>query len=161
MDRKHTLAGVLRISLGWIFLWSFLDKVFGLGFTTSPSSSWMQGVSPTSGWLQHATYGPFAPFLESLAGYGIVDWLFMLGLLGVGVALILGVAKNLAVISGVAMMLMMYLGALPPQHNPLIDEHIIYSVTLLLFLTMPVEDWIGMGEWWKRQRIVRKYPILR
>ncbi|MFC4062642.1 hypothetical protein ACFOWE_30465, partial [Planomonospora corallina] len=26
--------GVARIALGWVFLWAFLDKMFGLGFAT-------------------------------------------------------------------------------------------------------------------------------
>src|SRR5688572_13701049 len=29
----YLLAGV-RIALGWVFLWAFLDKTFGLGFAT-------------------------------------------------------------------------------------------------------------------------------
>ena len=27
--------GALRIGVGWIFLWGFLDKLFGLGFATA------------------------------------------------------------------------------------------------------------------------------
>ena len=28
------LAGLSRISLGWVFLWAFLDTTFGLGYAT-------------------------------------------------------------------------------------------------------------------------------
>src|SRR5688572_461628 len=30
---RYLLAGV-RLALGWVFLWAFLDKAFGLGFAT-------------------------------------------------------------------------------------------------------------------------------
>lgn len=35
---RHLLAGI-RISLGWVFLWAFLDKLFGLGRIV-PGPSW-------------------------------------------------------------------------------------------------------------------------
>jgi len=30
---------VLRISLGWVFLWAFLDKLFWLGHETRPAAA--------------------------------------------------------------------------------------------------------------------------
>ncbi len=34
--KESYIWGALRIAMGWIFLWSFLDKLFGFGFSTSP-----------------------------------------------------------------------------------------------------------------------------
>lgn len=123
----------LRIALSFIFLWAFIDKLFGLGFATKTENSWIQGASPTSGFLANATQGPFADFFQGLAGQGWVDWLFMAGLLGIGLAFLLNKYIKFASIAGAVLMLLMYLAALPPQNNPLIDEHIIYILVFLLF----------------------------
>ena len=39
---------VLRIALGFVFLWTFLDKTFGLGFATPAEKAWVTGASPTA-----------------------------------------------------------------------------------------------------------------
>ena len=57
---------LLRIALGVIFLWAFLDKLFGLQFTTKPENAWLLGVSPTYGFLSAATKGPFSEIYKSL-----------------------------------------------------------------------------------------------
>jgi hypothetical protein len=67
------VAGVLRLSLGWVFLWAFLDKAFALGFDTGRKpdtgvvtrfgdAAWIHGGSPTKGFLKFATDGPLASF---------------------------------------------------------------------------------------------------
>ena len=35
---------VLRLATGFIFLWAFLDKTFGLGFSTPVERAWLDGV---------------------------------------------------------------------------------------------------------------------
>src|SRR5687768_4431794 len=76
-----------RIALGWTFLWAFLDKAFGLGFSTQADGAWINGGSPTQGFLEFGTEGKvFHDFFAGLAG-PVADWFFMLGLLGIGVAL--------------------------------------------------------------------------
>ena len=61
--------------------------------------------------------GPLADFYTGLAGNAIVDWVFMLGLLGIGVALILGIGMRIAAVSGAAMLIMMWSAVLPPANN--------------------------------------------
>jgi thiosulfate dehydrogenase [quinone] large subunit len=62
--------GVLRIAMGWTFLWAFLDKAFGLGFATGRNAetgaitffgndAWIHGGSPTAGVVGFALKGPF------------------------------------------------------------------------------------------------------
>ena len=77
---------VARIGVGFIFLWAFLDKTFGLGYSTASAKAWIVGGSPTSGFLGHVSAGPLRTFFNALAGSGLVDALFMLGMLAVGVA---------------------------------------------------------------------------
>ena len=120
----------LRLLMGFIFLWAFLDKTFGLGFATTADKAWILGGSPTSGFLTHAVVGPFATFFNSLAGVAIVDWLFMLGLLFVGVTLILNRYVKWRALGGIVMLILMYLALLFPENNPFVDDHIVYAVLL-------------------------------
>ena len=120
----------LRLLMGFIFLWAFLDKTFGLGFATTADKAWILGGSPTSGFLTHAVVGPFATFFNSLAGVAIVDWLFMLGLLFVGVTLILNRYVKWGALGGIMMLILMYLALLFPENNPFVDDHIVYAVLL-------------------------------
>lgn len=136
-SKFETSLGLARIALGWIFFWAFIDKVFGLGFTTTPEAAWINGGSPTTGFLKFGTSGPFADIFKSMAGSPIVDGLFMVGLLGIGVALMLGISVRFASYMGVLMLFMMWLAVLPPEHNPIIDDHIIYSLVLLAIAHAP------------------------
>lgn len=130
MNYKNLVYVVLRVSMGFVFLWAFLDKTFGLGFATTVEKAWINGGSPTTGFLSFATKGPFAELFQSLAGSPVVDWLFMLGLLGVGIALIFNRYIKWGALVGSIMLLLMYLAVLPPENNPIIDDHIIYILVL-------------------------------
>lgn len=155
------VLGVLRISLGWIFLWAFLDKMFGLGFATTADKAWIAGGSPTSGFLSFATKGPFADVFQSMAGSTAVDWLFMLGLLFVGTSLLLGVMTRLASMFGILMLVLFYIaGFLPPENNPFMDDHITHSLVLLLIAMTGAGRWIGLGKWWSQTRLVQRFPLL-
>ncbi|MFQ5474507.1 MAG: hypothetical protein ACE5DM_01595 [Candidatus Nanoarchaeia archaeon] len=152
---------LLRIGMSWIFLWPFLDKLFGLGFATAKDSSWLSGTSPTAGFLQHATKGPFAGFYQSLTGSILVDWIFMIGILLIGVSLLLGICVKISGYSGALLFFLMYTaGFIPPEHNPFLDEHIIYLVIMIGLTFVKAGHWLGLGKWWSQQELVKKYPIL-
>ncbi len=129
---KHITFLLLRFGMAFIFLWAFFDKTFGLGFATTADKAWINGGSPTTGFLMHGTHGPLAVVFQSLAGLQIVDWLFMLGLLFVGLTLLTNKFVKWGSIAGSAMLFLMYLAVLPPENNPLIDDHIIYILVLCL-----------------------------
>lgn len=132
MNKQKLVLTLLRLVMGFIFLWAFLDKLFGLGFATSPEKSWLSGGSPTTGFLTMGVKGPFAEFFHALAGVAVIDWLFMLGLLFTGVTLLLNKYVKWGALAGAVMMALMYLALLLPANNPLIDEHIVYLLVLLL-----------------------------
>ncbi|MDH3364703.1 MAG: DoxX family membrane protein [Thermoplasmata archaeon] len=157
--KQYAVVG-LRLALGWTFLWAFLDKLFGLGYSTSSDGAWINGGSPTSGFLDYATTGPFAEFYQNLAGSTAVDVLFMLALLMLGVALILGVGMNIAAVSGSVLMLLMWSSRLPPENNPVLDDHIVYMVALILLAIIGAGQTFGLGKWWSELPIVKRYPIL-
>ena len=157
-NTERYVWAALRIGMGWIFLWPFLDKLFGLGFTTAPEDAWLAGGSPTFGYLKFGTAGPLAPFFQALAGNPVVDWLFMVGLLFIGLALMLGIGVKLAGYSGALLMLLMWLSHLPPEHNPIMDEHIVYLIVLTGLARLEAGQWVGLGKWWTKG--VKGYAFL-
>ncbi|GAB3488677.1 DoxX family membrane protein [Amycolatopsis cihanbeyliensis] len=84
--------------MGLLFLWAFADKTSGWGYATSSTNAVVNGGSPTTGFLSGVHVGPFAGTLRGWAGAWWADWLFMAGLLGIGLALLLGVGLRLAAI---------------------------------------------------------------
>ena len=147
-DKARYIWAVVRMSLGSLFLWAFLDKLFGLGFATSPDKAWLAGASPTAGYLGFSVTGPLSSFYKNLAGNPVADWLFMLGLLGLGLALILGIAMRIASYSGALLMLLLWSSRLPPENNPILDEHIIYALLLFGLSAVRAGHTLGLGKWW-------------
>jgi len=168
----RVVAGVLRLTLGWVFLWAFLDKAFALGFNTGRNpdtgvvarfgdAAWIHGGSPTTGFLKFGTEGPLAGFYQGIAGAAWADWLFMIGLLAIGLALMLGVAMRITAVSGVALLIMMWSAVLPTSNNPFIDDHIIYALTLVTLTLAGAGSWLGLGQTWSRLGIVQRHSFLR
>lgn len=129
---KKIIHMKLRIVMSFIFLWAFFDKLLGLGFATTQDKAWINGGSPTTGFLSFGTEGPLASIFQSLSGIQIVDWLFMLGLLFVGLTLLCKRFLRWGAIAGSIMMFLMYLATFPPENNPLIDEHIVFILVFWL-----------------------------
>ncbi len=158
--KEQYIWALLRFTLGFIFLWAFFDKLLGLGFATAPDKSWLAGSSPTFGFLKMGTHGPFVAFYQNLAGNIVVDWLFMVGLLLIGLALVLGMGLKVAGYSGALLMLLMWSAALPPKNNPVLDDHIVYILVLLLLANVKSGYTWGFGKWWSGTALVKKYKFL-
>lgn len=176
--KKHVADGslyawaILRIALGFIFLWAFSDKLLGLGFATCKdkltgvvhtgcSQAWLHGGSPTKGFLSHATTGPFAHFYHNLAGHSWVDWLFMVGLLVVGLGLFLGVWVRFAAFAGIAMLVLMWSALLWPVNTPVLDEHLIYAIALFGIALVDENQVWGLRSWWLKTSLAKAAPFLR
>lgn len=151
---RHVFA-LTRIAIGWVFLWAFLDKTFGLGFATESGDAWVNGGSPTFGFLNFATEGKlFHDFFAGMAG-PFADWLFMIGLLGIGVALLLGIGMRIAAASGSLMLVLMWAAELPLENNPFMDDHIVYAVVLIGLAIYGAGRYLGLGRWWSQLPVVR------
>jgi thiosulfate dehydrogenase (quinone) large subunit len=172
---------LLRIAMGWTFLWAFLDKAFALGFSTGRvlgdagqtvridffgDGAWVHGASPTAGVVGFALKGPFADTIQTVTGYqmtqtgpqvaGWVDWVYMLSMLLIGVGLILGVGTRLAALGGIAWMAIFYAGtAIWPEHNPVLDEHVVDALILVALLLANAGRYYGLGKIWQRLGFVR------
>lgn len=159
--KKEFIWGILRIFMGFMFFWAFIDKLFGLGFATAVDKSWLKGASPTVGFLKFATHGPLDSFFKGLAGSSIVDWLFMIGLLLLGLSLMLGIGMKIAGYSGSLLLLLMYLAAMPPKNNPVLDEHIIYILVLMSLVSVDAGRYLGLAKLWSKTGLVKKFPVLK
>ncbi|MDN5794891.1 MAG: DoxX family protein [Intrasporangium sp.] len=146
--------GGLRIVLGFMFLWPFLDKLFGLGYMTPAAKAWIDGGTPAQGFMTHAE-GPFAGFFASISGPW-ADWLFMLGLLGIGVAVLAGAGLKIAALAGGLLLLLMYLAEFPlgttgAYTNPIFDSHWVEGLGLAVLAATYAGDTWGVGKWWGRK----------
>ena len=163
----------LRIAFGITFLWAFLDKTFALGFHTGydqkgnldrfGDAAWINGASPAKGFLSFGIpeNNPFKGMFHAMAGNPVVDWLFMLGLLGIGVALLAGVAMRLATAAGALLYAFMYAASLPLENNPVVDDHLIGIIVMAVLAFGAAGTTWGFGRRWARSSVAQASPILR
>jgi thiosulfate dehydrogenase (quinone) large subunit len=166
------VLAALRIVTGAVFLWAFLDKTFGLGYATTSERAWINGGSPAGGYLRGVSAGPLESTFHSWAGSVWVDWLYMAGMLGLGIALLAGIGLRVAAAAGTAMMLLMWASQWPPaQHlsdgspsmspNPLIDQHIVYAGVMIALAVCAADRTWGLGRLWSRLSLVQRHTWLR
>jgi thiosulfate dehydrogenase [quinone] large subunit len=164
--------GALRIVIGWTFLWAFFDKLLALGYSTGRNpttgvvdrfgdAAWIHGGSPTDGFLGFAAVGPFQSFYHSIAGTRFADWGFMFGLCAIGVAFTFGITTRLATVAAAAMYVLMWSVVLPPASNPFTDDHTIGLLAVIVLGLFGAGRYLGLGAWWEKQAIVRRFPILK
>lgn len=167
------MLSVTRIALGFVFLWAFLDKLLGLGFSTCRKvaedasfsidafcdKAWVNGGHVTEGYLVYGgnPNSPFNDFFVDLGGQRWTDWIFMVGLLGIGLALMLGIGTKIAAWSGAALLIFMYLTQMLPSTNPVLDDHIVYALAGLGIVYVELQrQSIGLGKVWRKLAIVQK-----
>lgn len=121
-SQKITLF-LLRVSLGWMFLYSGLSKVL--------APSWS-----AEGYIKNAkTFVSFYQWLTDPNILPIINFLNEWGQTALGIALILGIFVRISSILGALMMFLYYFPILEfpyvGTHSFLVDEHIIYAFTLI------------------------------
>ncbi|MFC7619423.1 DoxX family protein [Microlunatus sp. GCM10028923] len=158
---RGPVLAITRIATGLIFLWAFVDKTFGLGYATPGERAWIRGGSPTAGFLGGVDVGPFQSAFRALAGNPFLDWLFMIALLGIGVAVIMGAGLRIAAVAGSLMMILMWAAEWPPallnaageatrSTNPIVDYHLIYALVLITLAVTGAGRFWGVGRRWER-----------
>jgi thiosulfate dehydrogenase [quinone] large subunit len=167
----YKVLATMRIAFGLTFLWAFFDKTFALGFHTGydqngnldrfGDAAWINGGSPTEGFLAFGADGPFKDFYNGIAGDAWTNWLFMLGLLGVGIALTFGAGMRIGAAAGAAMYVLMWTVVLPPENNPVLDDHLLGALAVIVLALFHAGDTWGLGRWWKNTGLVKRFPVLR
>ena len=180
----YTFLSLTRISIGLVFLWAFFDKLIGLGFHTCRNAetnaiellcdaSWLKGGHVTEGYLKSAAgefggepagaagqvfkgWGDFA-----IGGFRPLDWVFMLALLGVGVALTLGIGTKIAAWSAVGLLGMMYVAHFDNTNHPFIDEHITYALASVGIVYVELQrQALGLGNRYRKVGLVQRHNWL-
>ncbi|MBI2448403.1 DoxX family protein [Candidatus Microgenomates bacterium] len=144
---------LLRLSLGWMFFYSGITKMF--------NSDWS-----AAGYLKVAkTLPDFYQWLSSPDIINITNFLNEWGQLLIGVALLLGIFTRFASIMGVLLMALYYLPILdfpyPNAHAFIVDEHVIYAFALLVLASFRAGRSFGLENWCSKLPICSRFPRLR
>ena len=138
-------AFLLRIAMGWIFVWSGFDNLLG---------DWT-----SAGFLVNATKGPLEGWFVDLgtnsAAVDVIDGLVIGGQILIGITLILGIVTRFSLFWAGVMMFMFYIAQLPPANNPFLDEHIIYIGVFLLLGALGAGRILGLDA------LIEKLPFVR
>jgi thiosulfate dehydrogenase [quinone] large subunit len=85
----------------------------------------------------------------------------MLGLAGIGAALMLGIGMRVAAGAGALLLVMMWAAVLPPENNPFMDDHLVYALLAVGLALVGAGDTLGLGRWWANIPLVRRLPFLK
>jgi thiosulfate dehydrogenase [quinone] large subunit len=160
-------AALLRIALGLLYLWAFVEQAFGISYSNSngatpPSYGWHFAVDTSKGWISSgfshsvtagfvgSTHGPLA-FIPQHLPTGLDDfgWMFAIG--GLGLALTFGFCMRIAGWGGFALNILIWFCSFPPSGNPVIDgTHTVYALLLLVLMFLHAGNKWGVGRWWEQ-----------
>ena len=114
--------------------------------------------------------GPLRGFFNAIAGATWADWLFMIALLGIGAALVLGVALRPAAASGVLLLALMWLATWPPASlaggqptgstNPVVDDHVISALALIVVAAFATPAVGAVRQRWTSLHLVQRWTWL-
>lgn len=144
MNRQQKISLLLlRLALGWIFLYSGVSKILDPEWTAAGYLKGAQTLTPL--------YSLFTRNMD------IINFLNSWGQAAIGLALILGIMLRPAAIFGVLMMVLYYIPILNFPYvgrgttSFLVDQHIIF---ILVFILLSSFD---AGKYWGLKTVVKKY----
>jgi thiosulfate dehydrogenase [quinone] large subunit len=137
-QKKFTLF-LLRVSLGWLYFYSGITKVLDPAWSAE-------------GFLKSAkTFSVFYTWLASPELLPLTNFVNKWALLFLGISLLLGVFVRLSSVLGVALMFLYYLPILTfpyiGKNYFLIDEHVIFSIALLVLASAQAGKTWGLESW--------------
>lgn len=142
---------LLRLSMGWIFIWSGFDKLI-TNFSTG-------------GFLVNATSGPlkdlFVNMGESQTALNIVDPLVVWGQILIGFSLILGIFTRFGLFMAGTQVLLFYIAQLWPANNPFMDQHIVYMGVFALLGALGAGRILGLDALIEKIEPLKKIPQLQ
>ena len=144
-------ALLLRLLMGWIFLWAGFEKAIE-GFTAE-------------GFLLHATSGPLHGWLTDLGGdataLAVIDPLVTYGQILMGLAIFFGAATRTALFFAGVMMFLFYLAQFPPEYDLFADYYLVYIVVYLMLGALGAGRILGVDRYLEDLPVVGKRPWLR
>jgi thiosulfate dehydrogenase [quinone] large subunit len=142
---------ILRLAMGWIFIWSGFDKL-------------ITNFSAT-GFLVNGTSGPlkdtFVRMGESQTAINVIDPLVIWGQILIGFSLVLGIFTRFGLLMASLMVFMFYLAQLWPANNPFLDDHIIYMAVFALLGALGAGRILGLDAVIEKIDLVKRIPPLQ
>ncbi len=141
---------VLRVFLGFVFLWAGYEKITKEWGSPTP-------LLITKGFLSHVS-GPFAFLFTGMAGNPVVDALLVYGELAIGISLVFGLFTRVGSISGALMTLLLYMSTLPAMtpgftgsyfdflmaNNALVSYYVVYIFVFVAFFFLVPGRFLGL-----------------
>ena len=144
LSKKQTnILVIFRLLIGWHFLYEGVTKLYNPGWTSVA-------------YLNSAT-GPFKGLFVWLSGDGMitmVDYLNIIGLVGIGLALILGFWERIAGVAGFILLLFYYFSQPPfpgveqigtEGNYFLVNKNLIEAIGLLVIYYFPTGKYFGIS----------------
>lgn len=133
---------LMRISMGWLFLYAGLTKVFNPEWS---AVGYLQGAKSFTGFYQWLLQPEILPTINFINQWGLT----LLGL-----SLILGLFVRPSAILGAFLMLLYYFPVFhfpyAGAHSFIVNENIIYAVSLLLLSATSAGRFWGLDSFWRK-----------
>jgi len=139
-------VSILRMAIGWHFLYEGIAKITAAGWS---SQSYLANTT--------SFLSPFYHWLAASSSIGVVDWLNIIGLILIGLALFFGCFTRVAALSG-SVLLLLYYFAYPPygfslitisgeSHLYIVNYQLLEAIALIFFAVYPhsgysIEKWL-------------------
>jgi thiosulfate dehydrogenase [quinone] large subunit len=156
----------LRIVLGAGFLFAGLDKFLQWGGSAFNAAGFLKGATGGA-WIgsdPKQIINPTHAFWVSLAGntdlMPIINFLVVAGEIGIGVALILGLATRFAGVAGFLMMAFIWVANWSFGTGPFNEQFFYGAIAAVLAYTGAGEHY-GLDELVEKLSFVRRHPSLR
>lgn len=136
---------ILRVALGFLMFYAGITKVMDPAWSAEGYIKGAKSLTPLYNFLLAPSVLPFVNFLN--------EW----GLTLLGISLIFGIFVRFSSALGIILMILYYLAIFKfpyvGDHSYLVDEHIIYSLVLiLLFAFNAGKIFIGLDGWLSKFR---------
>ena len=179
VDRRHQLAvAVLRVAVGFIFLFAGLEKIIGGGGAWSAAGFLQFGTGGTLGWpwvsevVEGTIYNPTQPFWLALAdndfAMSIINLMVPWGQLGIGIGLMLGLLTRFSAAMGTLMMLLFFFAAWDIEFG-VVNQHLTYALVTFVLGYLGTGNFYGLdgvladrvGPGWFRRYFMsgNPYPV--
>lgn len=141
MNNKRLVLFLARICLGWLYFYAGIVKVLDENWT---SAGYLKGAKVMSGAYTLLLGDSVLP---------VIDFLNKWGLTFLGLSLIVGAGMRISVRLGVLLMVLYYI---PVMRVPFVDQHVIYSLVLILLLEFGADKIWGVKGWVENKKWVKK-----
>ena len=151
---ERTLLFLLRISLGWVFLYAASHQVFVPGWSVA---GFLEHTKTFNGLFSMFTGPVIAPIVSF-----IVSW----GHLLIGLSLITGLAVRVSATFGILLMLLYWMAHMDfpyisDKNSFIIDFHIVDALVLALLIVRQAGQIWGLDSWAKGQSFISGNSFLR